>query len=96
MTYALKESINTLECFYSIPEFCTLMGISTATYYKWRALGQAPREFRAPGAVVRISREAYLEWKAQRENPTGELATEIENQKAKLKGRSVYANANGR
>ena len=71
---------------YSIPEFCTLLVISTPTYYKMRAAGQGPREMRMVGSVVRISAEAFADWKRQREQ-----APDAATQKAALKARSRHA-----
>ncbi|TIM48783.1 transcriptional regulator [Mesorhizobium sp.] len=80
-----------LDAAISIPEFCRRFGISTPTYYKMRAEGQAPREIRMVGAVVRISAEAIRDWVADAED---EVKTA--DQRAKMKARSEYALSGGR
>jgi hypothetical protein len=51
---------------YSIAEFCQRHGISIQSYYKQRALGLMPVEFRI-GTRVLISKESAARWRAERE-----------------------------
>jgi hypothetical protein len=54
---------------YTIEEFCKAERISRAMYYKLARMGKAPRHFNV-GAAVRISPEARLEWRREREAET--------------------------
>ena len=51
---------------YTIPEFCEAERFSQSFYFKIRKQGLGPREMRI-GSAVRISEEARLEWRRERE-----------------------------
>ena len=53
---------------HSIHEFCARNGISLSTYYKLKGQGRTPREM-SLGGVIRISIEAELAWRKERELP---------------------------
>lgn len=71
---------------YSINEFCVRFGMSTASYYKMRAVGQGPREMRMIGSVVRITESAIEDWKRERESDA-----DAEVHRTRLKVKSVNA-----
>jgi hypothetical protein len=75
---------------YTIAEFCQRNRISKPTYHKLQRLGLGPVEM-GIGAVVRISREAALAWRAARENPTGEEALAVARDAAAMRARSRSA-----
>jgi len=51
---------------YSITEFCLAHGISRATFYNLRKVGQAPKEMEDLGRRL-ISDEAAAQWRQQME-----------------------------
>jgi predicted DNA-binding transcriptional regulator AlpA len=51
---------------YSIAEFCFAHGISRATFYNLRKVGQAPKEMSVMGRRL-ISDEAAAQWRRQME-----------------------------
>jgi hypothetical protein len=53
----------------SVAEFCAATDISISTYEKMKQKGWAPREMRV-GRKVLISRQAALDWIAEREQAT--------------------------
>lgn len=58
---------------YTIREFCKAYPISEAMYFKLRAAGGGPREFRV-GRKVMISIEAAADWRRGRENAPQSIA----------------------
>jgi hypothetical protein len=63
---------------YTIAEFCFSHGISRATFYNLKAVGQAPDIIRARGRIL-ISVEAAKRWRKRHTKPArasihGELA----------------------
>jgi len=63
-------------CAFSIAEFCLRNGIALSTYFKLKRESRGPREMRVFSAV-RISLEAERDWRAAREQPSGEEARQI-------------------
>jgi predicted DNA-binding transcriptional regulator AlpA len=51
---------------FTIKEFCASEKISRAFFYKLQSQGKAPRTYPL-GSNRRISREAYITWRAARE-----------------------------
>lgn len=51
---------------FTIQEFCAAEKISRAFFYKLQSQGNAPRTYPI-GSNRRISREAYIAWRAARE-----------------------------
>jgi hypothetical protein len=64
----------------SIPEFCALECMSTATYYKLKRMGLAPRETRLPGRInwIRITPAARRGWHKLMEKKSNDQATQLE------------------
>ena len=54
----------------TIPEFCSAERISRAFYYEMRKAGRGPREMRHADGCVRVSPEARLDWRRDRERET--------------------------
>jgi hypothetical protein len=74
----------------TIPEFCALEQISESSYYKLKAAGLGPQEYRFH-SIVRITPQARLDWQRARENPVGVEAKEVQRTAAKLKARGQAA-----
>ena len=51
---------------FTIQEFCAAEKISRAFFYKLQSQGKAPQTY-SLGSNRRISRDAYLEWRHERE-----------------------------
>ncbi|RWC92307.1 MAG: DNA-binding protein [Mesorhizobium sp.] len=79
-----------LSRFLTQSDVCKYVQISSATYYKLRAMGLGPKETRI-GSVVRISPEAMREWLVARNNPSGEEAAAQAEADARLMARSRNA-----
>lgn len=46
----------------TVPEVIEEIGVSRATFYRWRAIGRAPRSLRLPNGEIRIWRSALDQW----------------------------------
>lgn len=62
----LKKEINV----HTIRGFCSLMGISEATYFKWKKQGRAPKTMKV-GRRVFITTAAIHEWQKKMEEENG-------------------------
>jgi hypothetical protein len=58
---------------FTINEFCAAEKISRSFFYKLDSQGKAPRTYPL-GSTRRISREAYITWRAAREAGTSQAA----------------------
>jgi hypothetical protein len=74
----------------TISQFCERQNISKPFYYKLRGLGLGPKEMRFLG-LVRISREAELEWQKARENPTEDEAQVLSRAAIARRERAIKA-----
>lgn len=50
----------------TLPEFLDELGIAESTFHDWRAKGRAPKCAKLPNGAIRITREAYEGWLAER------------------------------
>ena len=85
----------------TIPQFCRVVNISIATYYKLKRLGRGPCELRIPGTgVTRITPEARREWLARMAQGDVQAAAEREFERrsaiAAQAGRLAAASPNHR
>lgn len=48
--------------FWTVGQFCDLMGISKSTFYDWRAKGKGPECFPLPNGSLRIEHEDLMQW----------------------------------
>ena len=78
---------------YTIKGWCAFRGYSTATFYKMKKNGVAPRVTQPPGAPPRITQEADHEWLERVNNLTGEAAAEVERISERRRGRALKAAA---
>lgn len=46
----------------TVSEVIEEIGVSRATFYRWRAIGRAPRSLRLPNGEIRIWRSALDQW----------------------------------
>jgi hypothetical protein len=58
---------------FTISEFCARNGFSRGFYYKMKKAGIGPREL-VINDLIRITVEAELAWKAERQTATGQTA----------------------
>jgi predicted DNA-binding transcriptional regulator AlpA len=55
--------------FLTLPEFLAELDVPKSTFFRWKALGQAPRTYKLPNGQLRIRRTDYETWLASREEP---------------------------
>jgi predicted DNA-binding transcriptional regulator AlpA len=55
--------------FLTLPEFLTELDVPKSTFFRWKALGQAPRTYKLPNGQLRIRRTDYEAWLTTREEP---------------------------
>ena len=46
----------------TIAQLCNELGISSSTFYEWRAKGRAPRCIKLPNGEIRIRRTEFERW----------------------------------
>jgi hypothetical protein len=66
----------------SISEFCVRNRMSTATYYKMVREGRGPRVMDY-GSTMRISMQAELDWRREREEAAVSAAGKLEHERRK-------------
>ena len=90
----LQQMLDRGRLYLRTSEACRLIGVSTPTFYKMRALGVAPKEMEIPGIQgVWISIEEIDRWMTARENPTREEKLILAKQRANRKLSSGIAAA---
>ena len=55
--------------FLTVSELLADLDIPKSTFFRWKALGQAPRTYKLPNGQIRIRRADYETWLASREEP---------------------------
>ncbi len=55
--------------FLTLTEFLEELDVPRSTFFRWKALGQAPRTYKLPNGQLRIRRSDYEAWMATREEP---------------------------
>jgi len=80
----------------TIPEFCALERISTASYVKMRKLGLGPEELRVPDMkMVRITPASRLEWHAKMAVIREQRATQLESERRRRSEQASLAGKKG-
>lgn len=51
-----------IEAYISVAEICEALGISTRTFYEWRAKGLAPECIKLPNGSLRVEPDEYTRW----------------------------------
>ena len=86
MRAVLQSYLDRGQLFVTQKETCKILGITSPSYYKLRALGLAPKETRFPGThLIRICIEELDRWLGERENPGKAERIEIAKQRAQMK-----------
>ena len=55
--------------FLTVAEFLDAMGVPKSTFFRWKAIGEAPRTYKLPNGQLRIRRTDFDAWIASREEP---------------------------
>jgi predicted DNA-binding transcriptional regulator AlpA len=55
--------------FLTLDQFLDLMAVPRSTFFRWKALGQAPRHYKMPNRQIRIRRSEFESWLSAREEP---------------------------
>jgi predicted DNA-binding transcriptional regulator AlpA len=55
--------------FLTLAEFLAELDVPRSTFFRWKALGQAPRTYKLPNGQLRIRRSDFEVWLAAREEP---------------------------
>ncbi|GAB2626242.1 hypothetical protein Aab01nite_85910 [Paractinoplanes abujensis] len=53
----------------SLAEFLAAEGVPKSTFFRWKALGLAPRTYKLPNGRIRIRLDAYEAWQKSLEEP---------------------------
>jgi predicted DNA-binding transcriptional regulator AlpA len=53
--------------FLTLTEFLDELDVPRSTFFRWKALGEAPRTYKLPNGQLRIRRTDYEAWLAERE-----------------------------
>lgn len=53
----------------TLAEFLDELDVPKSTFFRWKALGQAPRTYKLPNGQLRIRRTDFDAWMASREEP---------------------------
>lgn len=53
--------------FLTLDEFLTELDIPRSTFFRWKALGNAPRTYKMPNRQIRIRRTDFESWLSDRE-----------------------------
>lgn len=51
----------------TIPQVLGVLRVPRSTFYRWRALGVAPRSVKLPNGQIRVRRSALDAWLSERE-----------------------------
>lgn len=55
--------------FLTLDEFLEEMDVPRSTFFRWKALGLAPKTYKLPNRSIRIRRTDYEAWLSSREEP---------------------------
>ncbi|MEU4239510.1 excisionase [Actinoplanes sp. NPDC026619] len=55
--------------FLTLDEFLDEMSVPRSTFFRWKALGQAPEHYKMPNRQIRIRRAAFESWLSARKEP---------------------------
>ncbi|GIM98014.1 helix-turn-helix transcriptional regulator [Paractinoplanes toevensis] len=55
--------------FLTLDEFLEEMDVARSTFFRWKALGQAPRHYKMPNRQIRIRRTDLDAWLSTCEEP---------------------------
>ena len=55
--------------FLTLDEFLQLMSVPRSTFFRWKAIGLAPRHYKMPNRQIRIRRSEFESWLTAREEP---------------------------
>jgi predicted DNA-binding transcriptional regulator AlpA len=55
--------------FLTLDEFLEEMSVPRSTFFRWKAIGQAPRHYKMPNRQIRIRRTEFESWLSAREEP---------------------------
>lgn len=55
--------------FLTLAEFLAEMDVPKSSFFRWKALGQAPRTVKLPNGQLRIRRTDFDAWLSAREEP---------------------------
>jgi predicted DNA-binding transcriptional regulator AlpA len=64
-----KPSSPTRRSYLTLAEFLEELDVPKSTFFRWKALGQAPRTYKLPNGQLRIRRSDFDDWMADREDP---------------------------
>ncbi|PRY19138.1 helix-turn-helix transcriptional regulator [Pseudosporangium ferrugineum] len=48
--------------FLTLDEFLAQMGVPRSTFFRWKAIGLAPRHYKMPNRSIRIRRADFESW----------------------------------
>ena len=55
--------------FLTLTDFLAELDVPKSTFFRWKALGQAPRTYKLPNGQLRIRRTDFDAWLSSREEP---------------------------
>ena len=55
--------------FLSLADFLAQLDVPKSTFFRWKALGEAPRTYKLPNGQLRIRRTDFDAWLSSREEP---------------------------
>ncbi|WP_436525338.1 helix-turn-helix transcriptional regulator [Actinoplanes sp. HUAS TT8] len=55
--------------FLTLDEFLALMAVPRSTFFRWKAIGLAPRHYKMPNRQIRMRRTDFESWLSAREEP---------------------------
>jgi predicted DNA-binding transcriptional regulator AlpA len=55
--------------FLTLDEFLAELDVPRSTFFRWKALGQAPKTYKLPNRSIRIRRTDFDAWLSSREEP---------------------------
>jgi predicted DNA-binding transcriptional regulator AlpA len=64
-----KPSSQAVRSYLTLAEFLEELDVPKSTFFRCKALGQAPRTYKLPNGQLRIRRTDFDDWMASREEP---------------------------
>jgi predicted DNA-binding transcriptional regulator AlpA len=55
--------------FLTLAEFLAELAVPKSTFFRWKAIGEAPRTYKLPNGQLRIRRADFDAWLSSREEP---------------------------
>lgn len=55
--------------FLTLDEFLAELDVPRSTFFRWKAIGQAPRHYKMPNRQIRIRLTDFETWLSAREEP---------------------------